>query len=81
VLFWAVPWLRRLVAGLSPWSPGFASGSVHVGFVLNKVAMGQDFILVLRLFPLSISFHRRSPHTYVTWEMNNMSVGGSSSET
>jgi hypothetical protein len=33
----AVPWLKRLVAGLSPRRPGFAPGSIHVGFVVDKV--------------------------------------------
>jgi hypothetical protein len=51
----AAPWLRRLVAGLSPRSPG----SVHVGFVVDKVALGQVFLRVLR-FPLSLTFHRCS---------------------
>jgi hypothetical protein len=32
-------------------------------------------------FPLSISFHRRSPYSYIIWGMNSMSVSGSSSET
>jgi hypothetical protein len=36
----AVKWLRRLVAGLSPRSPGFAPGSIHVGFVMDKAALG-----------------------------------------
>ena len=49
----AVPWLRRLVARLSPQSPGF----VHVGFVVDKVALEQVFPRVF-VFPLSISFHR-----------------------
>jgi hypothetical protein len=31
----AVPWFRQLVAGLSQWRPGFAPGSVHVGFVVD----------------------------------------------
>jgi hypothetical protein len=31
-------------------------------------------------FPLSISFHRRSP-THIIWRMKNMFVSGSSSET
>jgi hypothetical protein len=35
----AVPWLRQLVAGLPSRSPG----SVHVGFVVDKVALGQVF--------------------------------------
>jgi hypothetical protein len=43
LLFEAVPWLRRLVAGLSPRMPGFDPGSVHVEFVVDKVALGQVF--------------------------------------
>jgi hypothetical protein len=35
-----VPWLRSLVAGLSPRRPG----SVQVGFVVDKVALGQVFL-------------------------------------
>jgi hypothetical protein len=35
----------------------------------------------IRSFPLSISFHRGSPCSYVTWGMNNRLVSGSSSET
>jgi hypothetical protein len=50
----AVPWLRRLVAGLSPRRPGFDPGSVHVGFVVDKVALGQVFPRVLRF---SCQFH------------------------
>jgi hypothetical protein len=38
-----VPWLRRLAAGLPPRRPGFDPGSVHVGFVVEKVALGQVF--------------------------------------
>jgi hypothetical protein len=44
------PWLRWLVAGLSPRMPGFAPGSIHVGFVV-RVALGQVFLRVLRFFP------------------------------
>jgi hypothetical protein len=39
----AVPWLRRLAAGLPPRRPGFDPGSVHVGFVVDKLALGQVF--------------------------------------
>jgi hypothetical protein len=39
----AVPWLRRLVAGIPPRRPGFDPGSVHVGFVVDKVALEQVF--------------------------------------
>jgi hypothetical protein len=53
VLLRAVPWLRRLVACLSPRRSGFDSGSVHVGFVVDKVALGQVFLQVLRFFPVN----------------------------
>jgi hypothetical protein len=43
----AVPGLRRSVAGLSPRRAGLDSGSVHVGFVVDKMAMGQVFPRVL----------------------------------
>jgi hypothetical protein len=36
----AVPLLRRLVVGLSPRRPGFTPMSVHVAFVVDKVALG-----------------------------------------
>jgi hypothetical protein len=55
----AVPWLRSLVAGLSPRRPGL----IHVGFVVDKVALGQVFLRVLRFSPV-ISFHPRSPNSY-----------------
>jgi hypothetical protein len=32
-------------------------------------------------FPSSVSLHRGSPFTYITWEMNNSPIGGRSSET
>jgi hypothetical protein len=34
-------WLRQLVTGLSSWIPGFAPRSVHVGFVVDRMALGQ----------------------------------------
>jgi hypothetical protein len=39
----AVPWLRRLVAGLSPQRPGFDHGSAHMGFVLDKAFPPEYF--------------------------------------
>jgi hypothetical protein len=37
-----MPWLRRLVASLSPWRPGFALfWSVYVDFVVDIVALEQ----------------------------------------
>jgi hypothetical protein len=43
-----IAWLRPLVADLSPQRPGFDASSVHAGFVINKVAVGQAFLRVLR---------------------------------
>jgi hypothetical protein len=75
VLFWCDPWefwelnsskyqwFRLLVAGLSPRRPGFAPVSIHVGFVVDKVALGQVFSEFFG-FPLSISFHRGYPNSY-----------------
>jgi hypothetical protein len=48
-----MPWLRLFVAGLSPWRPVFDPGSVHVGFVVDKVALRQVFPRVLRFTPVS----------------------------
>jgi hypothetical protein len=41
----AVPWLRQLFAGLPLRRPVFDPGLVHVGFVVDKVALGQVFPL------------------------------------
>jgi small ligand-binding sensory domain FIST len=48
-MYQAMPWFRQLVAGLSPPRCEFASRSVHVGFVVDKVALGQVFLRVLQL--------------------------------
>jgi len=42
---------QQLVAGLSPRRPGFAPRSVYVGFVVDKVALGQIY---LRVFKFSL---------------------------
>jgi hypothetical protein len=38
---------------LSPRRPGFDPGSVHVGFVVDKVALGQVIPRVLRFSPVN----------------------------
>jgi hypothetical protein len=35
--------VSRRLAGLPPRRPGIKTGSSHVGFVVDKVALGQDF--------------------------------------
>jgi hypothetical protein len=54
-----VPWLRRLAAGLPGRRPEFDPRSVHVGFLVDKMVLGQGFPEYFSL-PLSISFHRCS---------------------
>jgi hypothetical protein len=66
---------RNIVVCLSPGRPGFALRSVHVRFVVDKVALGQVFIRVLRFSLVNISFHRGSPYSYIIWG-NNRPVGG-----
>jgi hypothetical protein len=39
-----VPWLRYLITVLSLWRPKFVLKSVHVGFLVDKVALGQFFL-------------------------------------
>jgi hypothetical protein len=64
--YWAVSWLRRLVAGLPLRRSGFDPGSVPVGILVDKVPLGQVSLRVVG-FPLSISFHWCSI-TCKTWQ-------------
>lgn len=50
----AVSWHRRLFTGLSLRRLGFNPRSVHVRFVVDKVALGQGFLRVFRVSPVSI---------------------------
>jgi hypothetical protein len=50
----AVQWRRLLVAGVSPWRPGFDPSLIHVGILVHKVAQGQIFLRVLQFSPASI---------------------------
>jgi hypothetical protein len=54
-----VPWLRQLVASLLALRPGINLSPVHVGFVMDKVALGQAFLQVIWL-TLPVSFHQCS---------------------
>jgi hypothetical protein len=49
-----VPWLGLLMAGLSLRRPGFCPRSVHGGFVMDKVALEEVLLPVLRFFCVSI---------------------------
>jgi hypothetical protein len=54
-----VPLLRQLVARLLRRRHVFDPGSVHVGFVVDKVTLRQGFLEYFGL-PQSISFHQCS---------------------
>jgi hypothetical protein len=38
--------------------------TIHVGFVVDKAALGQVFLRVTRFCPVDVSFRRRSPNSY-----------------
>ena len=46
--FRATPWLKRLVADLSPYRPSFTAKPVHMIFVVDRVAFGQVPLPVLQ---------------------------------
>jgi hypothetical protein len=72
--------LRRLAAGLSLRNHGFAPGSIHMGFVVDEVALRKVFFSGFFGFPLSVSSNCRSSYSCIIRGINNMSVSGSSSE-
>jgi hypothetical protein len=65
IFIWALPWLKRLVAGLSPRRPGFAPGSIHVGFVVDKVALGR-FSPSTSVSPANIYHSTIAPYSSIT---------------
>ena len=54
ILFQIYPHFRRLIAVLSPRISDFGHSALRVGFVVDKVALGQFFLLVLQSSPVSI---------------------------
>jgi len=50
----AVPWLRLLVAGLSPQRFVFDLRYFRVGFVVDKVKLGRGFLKVLRFIHVTV---------------------------
>jgi hypothetical protein len=60
-----VPWLRRLVDDLLPWRPVFTPGSIRVGFVVEKVALGQVFLPSSSIFSCQYYF-TVALHTHIS---------------
>jgi hypothetical protein len=58
---WVVLWLRRLVIGLSPRRHGFNARTLHVRFMVDKVALGLISVPVLP-FP-SVTIIPLTPHS------------------
>jgi len=59
----AIPWLKRLVYGLSLCRPGFNLRPVLVGCMVDKVALGQVFAEYLLFSPVIVilpTFHTHS---------------------
>jgi hypothetical protein len=65
--FRAVPWITRLVTGLYLRRLGFASGSFHVGVVMEEVALEQVICQYLSTVAL---------RTRITSGVNKMPIGG-----
>jgi len=74
-----LPWLRRLVAGLSSRRPKFDPKSFHVRSVVEKVAVGQVFLRLMWFPPVNIippmSHTPLHLHTALTRWTNERSLG------
>jgi len=60
----AISGIGRIGADTSAKRSGFDLGSIRVGFVVEKVALGQVFLPVIRV-SLSITFHQCSRLNFI----------------
>jgi hypothetical protein len=70
---------KAVISALSPWAPEFDPRLVSVVFVVDRVALGQVFLPVLRFSPVIIIVPFLHPHIYlhvavIRWT-NGRSVG------
>jgi hypothetical protein len=76
----AVPWLRRLVAGLWPWRHRFHPRLVHVRFLVDKMALRQGFLGVLQSPSVTIILQCLSPYlcscTYLSYHKDERAKPG-----
>jgi hypothetical protein len=69
-------WLARLVAGLSKRRPELPPGSVHIGFVVDKVALRQVCHRVIRFDPVNIIPPLLHINSRIIWRTDNGPVKG-----
>jgi len=69
----AVAWLKQLVVGFSPLRPEVKARAVDVGFMGDKMAVGQIFRQVLRFFAVCIVPPMFCTHSciYEGWNFNS----------
>jgi hypothetical protein len=75
----SVPWLRRLVAGLSPPRPDFDPGSIHMRFVVDRVALERVFLVLLRfpaVFIISPMMHTGYSSSYHYYQKDKRAKPG-----
>jgi hypothetical protein len=78
-MYKAVPWLRRLVAGLSPWRPSLLPVQSMWDLWWTKWHW-ERFFLKFFSFTLSSAFRCGFPDAYISRQTNNRPVSGCSSE-
>jgi hypothetical protein len=60
----------KVFSSFSPRRSGFAPGSVHMNFVVDKVALGQVLFRVLRFSPVNVIPPLLHIHSYIIRGMN-----------
>lgn len=48
--------VAKYITVFSPWKPEFSPRVVHVGYVVDRMALSQVFLLVLQFLPTSYHF-------------------------
>jgi hypothetical protein len=73
--------MAQAVSSLSMRRPGFTSGSVNAGFVVDEVEPEQIVLRLLLFSPANIIPPELLFNIIIIWGMYNILVGGRSSET
>jgi hypothetical protein len=70
-----VPWLRRLVSGLSTQRPGFELRTVHMRCVVYTIALGEVPMRVLWFIPVSMIAPLLRTPFFCCYKTNGQSLG------